>query len=88
MVNHFSKKTILQHLRQPVSGYQVGPAKGLFNSLFKLGFDTLKRLNKRKLQSEGALAILERTFASDLEGIYKEIGQFREGMQSFEVYTR
>ena len=50
VINHFSKKTILRHLRQPVTGYQTGPAKGLFNSLFRLGFDVLNRLKKKKLQ--------------------------------------
>ena len=49
VVNHFSKKTILRHLKQQVSNYQTGPAKGLFNSLFRLGFDTLNRLKRRKL---------------------------------------
>ena len=36
-------------MKQQVSGYQTGPAKGLFSSLFKLGFDTLQRLTKKKL---------------------------------------
>ena len=49
VINHFSKKTILRHMKQQVSGYQTGPAKGLFSSLFKLGFDTLQRLTKKKL---------------------------------------
>lgn len=44
VINHFSKKTILRHLKQ--TGNQVGPAKGLFNPLFRLGFDTIKRLKK------------------------------------------
>ena len=71
-----------------MTGYQAGPAKGLFNSLFRLGFDTLNRLKKRKLQQKAALTILERTFKADLVNIHKEIGEFREGIKSFEVYTR
>lgn len=88
VINHYSKKTILRHLRQPITGYQAGPAKGLFNSLFRLGFDVLNRLKKRKLQQKDALTILERTFKTDLVSIHKEIGDFREGIKSFEVYTR
>ena len=49
VINHYSKKTILRHLKQSVSGYQTGPAKGLVSSLFRLGFDMLDRLKKRKL---------------------------------------
>ena len=88
VINHYSKKTIVRHLRQPITGYQVGPAKGLFTSLFRLGFDVLNRLKKRKLQQKGSLQILERTFKSDLTNIHKEIDGFREGLKSFEVYTR
>ena len=88
VINHFSKKTILRHLRQPLNVYQSGPAKGLFNPLFRLGFDTIKRLKKTKLSQKDALAILEKRFHSDLDGIYNEISNFRDGMQSFEVYTR
>ena len=87
VVNHYSKKTILRHLKQPITGYQAGPAKGLFSSLFKLGFDTLNRLKKRKLQQQAALKILQRTFKTDLKGIFREIDMFREGIKSFEVYT-
>ena len=87
VVNHYSKKTILRPLKQPITGYQAGPAKGLFSSLFKLGFDTLNRLKKRKLQQQAALKILQRTFKTDLKGIFQEIEMFREGIKSFEVYT-
>ena len=87
VINHYSKKTILRHLKQPVSGYQTGPAKGLFSSLFRLGFDTLQRLKKKKLQQQGALKVLQRTFKNELSGILKEIDMFREGIKSFEVYT-
>mmetsp|Transcript_41408 Transcript_41408/g.54492 ORF Transcript_41408/g.54492 Transcript_41408/m.54492 type:complete len:95 (+) Transcript_41408:98-382(+) len=58
VINHFSKKTILRHMKQTVSGYSSGPAKGLFSSLFKLGFDTLNRLQKKKLSQQSALKIL------------------------------
>ena len=77
----------MRHLRQPTTGYQSGPAKGLFNTLFKLGFDTLNRLTKKKLSQQVALKTLQKTFKSDLSGIFKEIGMFREGIKSFEVYT-
>ena len=87
VINHFSKKTILRHLKQQVSNYQTGPAKGLFSSLFKLGFDTLNRLKRRSLQKQEALKILQKTFKEDLSGILKEIDMFREGIKSFEVYT-
>ena len=87
MINHYSKKTILRHLKQPVSGYQTGPAKGLFTTLFKLGFDTLNRLQKKKLSQTAALKFLQRTFKAELVGIFKEIGMFREGIKSLEVYT-
>ena len=33
------------------------------------------------------MKVLQRNFKDDLEGIYKEIGMFREGIKSFEVYT-
>ena len=77
----------MKHLKQTVSGYQTGPAKGLFSTLFRLGFDTLNRLKKRKLNQQEALKILQRNFKSDLSEIYKEIAMFREGIKSFEVYT-
>lgn len=87
VINHYSKKTIIRHLKQQVSGYQTGPAKGLFTSLFRLGYDTLNRLTKKKLSQQLALKTLQRTFKSELHGIFKEIDNFREGIKSFEVYT-
>ena len=87
VINHFSKKTVVRHLNQKVSGHQAGPAKGLFNTLFKLGFETLNRLTKKKLSSNAALKILQTSFKTDLKGIFKEIDMFREGIKSFEVYT-
>jgi len=87
VINHFSKKTVVRHLNQQVSGHQAGPAKGLFNTLFKLGFETLNRLTKKKLSSNAALKILQTSFKTDLKGIFKEIDMFREGIKSFEVYT-
>lgn len=88
VVNHFSKKTILRHLTQQVAAsYQSGPAKGLFNSLFKLGFDNLRRLTRKKLSQQQALKILQKTFKTELRGIFEEIDMFREGIKSFEVYT-
>jgi len=74
-------------LNQPVSGHQTGPAKGLFTSLFRLGFDTLHRLEKKKLPQQAALKVLQRTFKTELAAIFKEIGMFREGIKSLEVYT-
>lgn len=39
VLNHYSKIAIEKHLRLPQnSGYQSGPAKGLFNTLIKLGY--------------------------------------------------
>ena len=50
VISHFSKKTIQKYLKIDVgTGYQPGPAKGLFNSLFKLGFGDTARLMKKKL---------------------------------------
>ena len=77
----------MRHLSQQVSGHQAGPAKGLFNTLFKLGFETLNRLTKKKLSSNAALKILQTSFKNDLKGIFREIDMFREGIKSFEVYT-
>ena len=34
------------------------------------------------------MQILERTFKNDLVNIHREISGFREGIKSFEVYTR
>lgn len=36
VINHFSKLAIQKHLRLPA--HQCGPAKGLFNTLIKLGY--------------------------------------------------
>ena len=87
VINHYSKRTILRHLRQPISGYQAGPAKGLFSSLFRLGFDSMNRLKKKKLNQQEALKTLQRTFKAELSGVFKEIDMFREGIKSLEVYT-
>ena len=39
VISHYSKKTIQKYLKIDAgTGYQPGPAKGLFNALFKLGF--------------------------------------------------
>ena len=47
----------------------------------------MNRITKKKLTQNQSLKILEKTFKKDLSGIYKEIGDFREGIRSFEVYT-
>ena len=52
VISHYSKKTILKHLKIDIgTGYQPGAAKGLFNTLFRLGFDE-NRLSKKKLTQQ------------------------------------
>ena len=53
VISHFSKKTIQKYLKIDAgTGYQPGPAKGLFNALFKLGFGDSVRLMKKKLTQQ------------------------------------
>ena len=44
-------------------------------------------MNKKKLTQQQSMRVLQRNFKDDLSDIYREIGMFREGIKSFEVYT-
>ena len=90
VISHFSKRAIEQHISvEGVSGsYASGTAKGLFNAIFKIGYETKPGLLvKKKMSTQQSQKLLERTFKSELSDIYKEIGEFRDGLKSFEVYT-
>jgi hypothetical protein len=58
----------------------------MFNALSKIGLDT-ERLTRKKLSQAQALNLLKKNFKGNLNDIYKQIGSFREGIKSLEIYT-
>jgi len=53
VVNHYSKRAISKYLKVPPSnGYSAGPAKGLFNSILKLGYSEFNRMLKKKVSQQ------------------------------------
>lgn len=65
----------------------LGPARGMFNTLLKLGFNRNGIMKNSKITPQEALTLLEKHFKTDLISIYQEINKFREGIKSLEVYT-
>jgi hypothetical protein len=65
----------------------LGPARGMFNTLLKLGFNRNGVMKNKKITPQEALTLLEKHFKTDLLSIYQEINKFREGIKSLEVYT-
>jgi hypothetical protein len=47
-----------------------------------------KRLVKKKLSDQESLKVLSKHFAKELKEIFGIIGNFREGIRSFEVFGR
>ena len=45
-----------------------------------------RRLVKKKLNEQEALKLLSKKFPSEVKEIYSIIGNFREGLRSFEVF--
>jgi hypothetical protein len=45
-----------------------------------------RRLTKKKLNEQDALKILQKKFSNEVKEIFGIIGNFREGLRSFEVF--
>lgn len=58
----------------------------MFNQLVKLGLGHASVFKRGKISPSQALKNLEKFFRNDLADIYKEIGEFREGLHSLEVF--
>ena len=58
----------------------------MFAMITKLGLDE-NRLTRKKLSQAQALKLLQKNFKGNLNDIYKQIGSFREGIKSLEIYT-
>lgn len=72
---HFSKNALVQH---------INTNKSMFLFLDK-AFE--KRLTKKKVNTQQALKMLQNKFPTEVKEIYEILGNFREGVQSFETYT-
>jgi DNA polymerase I-like protein with 3'-5' exonuclease and polymerase domains len=71
-------------LKIPVA---AGPAKGMFNTLLKFGFEKKGYVTNKKISNQEAQRLLDKYFKQDLTGVYAEINKFREGVKSLEVYS-
>ncbi len=54
----------------------------MFNSIIKVGLTKYSRMVKGKVSPQQALKTLEKYFKHELQSIYQEIGQFRQGKRS------
>jgi hypothetical protein len=81
-LTHYTKKGILSHLNSP---NHTGLANGLFLFLDKIFIE--RRFKKKKLNHNEALKILQKKFSKEVKEIYSIIGNFRDGVNSFETYT-
>ena len=80
VIVHLSKKALNKYLKQNMQ--TSGPARGMFNSIIKLGLTKYSRMVKGKVSPQQALKTLEKYFKHELQSIYQEIGQFRQGKRS------
>ncbi len=69
VVNHFSKKTLSKFLKLP-AGVGLGPAKGMFNTLMKFGFEKTRTVVNKKITAQEALKLLDKYFKGDLASVY------------------
>lgn len=71
--SHHTKRALQTYLKQPISGigYQpVGPARGMFGMITKLGLDT-NRLTRSKINNAQSLKKLQKNFKGNLNDINK-----------------
>ena len=86
VISHYSKKALNRFLKTPLSP-GLGPAKGMFNTLIKFGFDKNGMLRNTKIHHQEAQRLLDKYCKLELTSVYQEINKFREGAKSLEVYN-
>jgi hypothetical protein len=72
-----TKKTIKGHLEKNLP---------LFSFVDKIYGD--RKLTKKKISEQEALKCLQKRFSREVKDIYGIIGNFREGLKSFEVFSQ
>jgi hypothetical protein len=83
VVTHSSSKALSSHITN--TGNSQGNASGIFNFIDKIFGE--KRLKKIKINSVEALKMLQSKFVKEVNEIYGVLGNFREGVHSYETYT-
>jgi len=84
VISHYSKKSLEKFLKIQAP---AGPAKGMFNTLLKFGFEKKGAVKNKKITNQEAQKLLDKYFKQDLTSVYAEINKFREGVKSLEVYS-
>jgi len=83
VLSHFSKKSVTDHFKN-----SSGPAKNLFNQIDSIFGEDPYICDKKKLNHQQALKLLQSKFKKDTAQIFGQLEQFRDGTKSMEVYTQ